>query len=132
LPLSFAQQRLWFLDQLAPGNPVYNIFEALRIKGPLNARALEKSFAEIVERNEAVRTTFGIVDGQPVQIINHNASSQLSEIDLWENRKAGELGSCISASGRDSHERQHHQNREREKGGGGGRYHFREAHLFPY
>src|SRR6266699_6152331 len=69
-PLSFAQQRLWFLDQLAPGSPVYNISEGLRLKGALDVTALEQSLKEIVRRHEAVRTTFRAVDGQPVQVIS--------------------------------------------------------------
>ncbi len=58
LPLSFAQQRLWFLDQLEPVSPMYNIPVALRLAGPLDAAALARSFAEIVRRHEALRTTF--------------------------------------------------------------------------
>ena len=69
LPLSFAQQRLWFIDQLEPGNSVYNFPAAVRLKGPLNMLALEQSLNEIVKRHEALRTTFAIVDGRPVQII---------------------------------------------------------------
>src|SRR6185436_18651251 len=82
LPLSYAQQRLWFLDQLVPGNPVYNIFQALRIKGPLNVAALERGLREIVKRHEALRTTFSVVDGQPVQIVSSAPHLKLSEIDL--------------------------------------------------
>ena len=69
VPLSFAQQRLWFLDQFQPGSPVYNIPAALRITAPLNAFALEQSLNEIVRRHEALRTTFAAVDGRPVQVI---------------------------------------------------------------
>ncbi|MEQ8997811.1 MAG: amino acid adenylation domain-containing protein [Coleofasciculus sp. B1-GNL1-01] len=69
LPLSFAQQRLWFLDQMEPGNPLYNIPRAVRLEGSLNVAALEQSFNEIVRRHEALRTTFKTVDGQPVQVI---------------------------------------------------------------
>jgi amino acid adenylation domain-containing protein len=69
LPLSFAQQRLWFLDQMEPGNPLYNIPGAVRLKGSLDVVAFEQSFNEIVRRHEALRTTFKTVDGQPVQDI---------------------------------------------------------------
>ena len=65
LPLSFAQQRLWFFDQLEPGTPAYNIPAAVRLKGPLNVVALEQSLNEIVKRHESLRTTFGNVDGRP-------------------------------------------------------------------
>ena len=63
LPPSFGQQRLWFLDQLEPDNPSYNIPTAVRLTGQLNAAALEQSFSEIVRRHEALRTTFVVADG---------------------------------------------------------------------
>ncbi|MEH2372336.1 non-ribosomal peptide synthetase [Nostoc sp.] len=68
-PTSFAQQRLWFLDQLAPGNPFYNVSTALRLTGSLNFTALKQTFNEIVRRHETLRTTFVIVEQQPVQAI---------------------------------------------------------------
>ncbi|MGK3992297.1 non-ribosomal peptide synthase/polyketide synthase [Sorangium sp. So ce1024] len=69
LPLSFAQQRLWFLAQLAPDSAFYNVAGAVRIEGPLDRAALEESFQEIVRRHEALRTTFAAVDGVPRQVI---------------------------------------------------------------
>ena len=68
--LSFAQQRLWFLDQLEPDSPTYNFPIAVRLTGSLNITALEQSLGEIVRRHEVLRTTFDAVAGQPVQIIN--------------------------------------------------------------
>ncbi len=68
-PTSFAQARLWFLDQLAPGNPFYNVSTALRLTGRLNLTALQQTFNEIVHRHEALRTTFVMVEGQPMQAI---------------------------------------------------------------
>ncbi|MEH2243500.1 non-ribosomal peptide synthetase [Nostoc sp.] len=68
-PTSFAQQRLWFLDQLAPGNPFYNVSTALRLTGSLNFTALKQTFNEIVRRHETLRTTFIIIEQQPVQVI---------------------------------------------------------------
>lgn len=68
-PLSFAQQRLWFLDQLEPGNPLYNNPSAIRLSGRLDLKALELSLNEIIRRHEILRTTFTAVDGQPVQVI---------------------------------------------------------------
>lgn len=65
LPLSYAQQRLWFLDQWEPGSPYYNIPSAIRLKGRLNAAALERSLNEIVRRHEVLRTVFISVDGKP-------------------------------------------------------------------
>jgi amino acid adenylation domain-containing protein len=84
LPLSFAQQRLWFLDQLDPGNSVYNFPAAVRLKGPLNVPALKQSLNEIVRRHETLRTTFAIVDGRPVQVIAPALTLTLSMVDLRE------------------------------------------------
>ena len=69
IPLSFAQQRLWFLDQYEPNSSVYNIPSALRLKGSLDIAALEQSLNEIVRRHESLRTTFAAVDGEPLQLI---------------------------------------------------------------
>ena len=69
LPLSFAQQRLWFLDQLEPGNPTYNIPAAFRLTGTLDAGVLQRSLQKIVARHEALRTTFPAVDGRPLQVV---------------------------------------------------------------
>src|SRR5215472_5737259 len=70
IPLSFAQQRLWFLDQLEPGKATYNILGALRLRGTLDAEILEQSLREIDRRHEALRTTFSIVGTEPVQVIS--------------------------------------------------------------
>jgi amino acid adenylation domain-containing protein len=69
-PLSQAQQRLWFMEQLEPGAQAYKLTRALRLRGPLNARALEEALRETVRRQEMLRTTFATKDDQPVQIIN--------------------------------------------------------------
>lgn len=84
LPLSFAQQRLWFLDQLKPGNPFYNISRSVRLKGSLNVAALEQSFNEIVRRHEVLRTSFTDVDGHPVQKIASALNITLPIINLGE------------------------------------------------
>src|SRR5438477_4977085 len=81
-PLSFAQQRLWFLDQLAPGSPVYNISEGMHLVGPLDVPALGQSLKEIVRRHEAVRTTFRAIDGQPVQVISSGATLEMAKVNL--------------------------------------------------
>lgn len=81
-PLSFAQQRLWFLYQLTPDNPFYNVPAAIRLTGALNRTALERSFQEIVRRHAALRTTFTTVDGQPVQIIKSNIDIELAVVNL--------------------------------------------------
>lgn len=81
-PASFAQQRLWFLDQLIPGNAIYNVPTVIRLTGSLNLAALEQTFSEIVRRHEALRTTFKVLNGQPVQAIAPNLSIPLSVVDL--------------------------------------------------
>ncbi|HKS08544.1 MAG TPA: amino acid adenylation domain-containing protein [Pyrinomonadaceae bacterium] len=82
LPLSFAQQRLWFLDQLEPGNPLYNTPGALCLLGQLDVTALERALSNIVRRHETLRTTFQVVDDNPVQIISAPYPVNISVIDL--------------------------------------------------
>ncbi|WP_420127101.1 non-ribosomal peptide synthase/polyketide synthase [Longimicrobium sp.] len=84
LPLSFAQERLWFIDRLEPGNAVYNIPVAWRLKGALDPAVLERALGEIVRRQDALRTTFGEVDGAPVQVIAPHAGFTLPVEDLSE------------------------------------------------
>ncbi|NEU74383.1 amino acid adenylation domain-containing protein [Hassallia byssoidea VB512170] len=79
---SFAQQRLWFLDSLAPRNPFYNVSTALRLTGRLNFTALTQTFNELVRRHEILRTTFVMVEGQPVQVIAPTLIIPLRVIDL--------------------------------------------------
>jgi len=82
LPLSFAQQRLWFLDQLEPNSPFYNIPEALRFSGHLDIPALEQGLNEIVRRHESLRTTFRAKAGRPFQVIHPDMTIPLKQIDL--------------------------------------------------
>ncbi|CAG1004937.1 partial nonribosomal peptide synthetase DhbF, partial [Anaerolineales bacterium] len=82
LPLSFAQERLWFLSQLAPNSSDYNIPEAIQLTGPLNVAALEQAFNEIVRRHESLRTTFATVSGHPRQVIAPALTISLPVIDL--------------------------------------------------
>jgi len=84
LPLSFAQQRFWFLDQLEPGNPTYNISQAFCLTGLLNKTALEQSLYEIIDRHESLRTIFKEVAGEPYQVILENPDVTLEVIDLSE------------------------------------------------
>ncbi len=81
-PLSFAQQRLWFIDQLEPGNAAYNISRCIRLRGTLNIGALERAFQQIIRRHEALRTTFRAIDGEPRQVIAPELSVRLMHIDL--------------------------------------------------
>lgn len=82
LPLSFEQERLWFLDQVSAGNPAYHITVAIRFTGPLDITALEWALDEIVQRHEPLRTTFPIVDRQPVQAIAPLLALTLPVMDL--------------------------------------------------
>ena len=81
-PLSFAQQRLWFLDQLNSGLSAYNMPAAIRLTGPLNVPAMEQSLNEIIRRHEILRTTFTQVNGQPVQVIASSLTLRVPLISL--------------------------------------------------
>ncbi|SPE63311.1 putative Phenylalanine racemase (ATP-hydrolyzing) [Verrucomicrobia bacterium] len=82
IPLSFAQERLWFLDQLEPDSPLYNIPTVARVKGELDGGALEQSIAAILARHEALRTRFVGLDGIPTQIIDEPDGFRLAQFDL--------------------------------------------------
>lgn len=83
-PTSFAQQRLWFVQQLQPDSVAYNIVNAICLTGTLRLMALEQSLNEMMRRHEILRTTFSLVDGQPVQVIHPNASISFPIVDLHE------------------------------------------------
>jgi amino acid adenylation domain-containing protein/non-ribosomal peptide synthase protein (TIGR01720 family) len=82
IPLSFAQQRLWFLDQLEPNSSFYNLPESVKLRGRVNIELLERSLNEIVRRHESLRTIFKVVDGQPVQWILPELTIQIPIINL--------------------------------------------------
>ncbi|MFN7945818.1 MAG: amino acid adenylation domain-containing protein [Blastocatellia bacterium] len=82
LPLSFAQQRLWFLDQLEPNSPFYNNPSAFRLKGTLDTAALEHSLNEVIRRHEALRTTFKLEGSEPVQDIAPELTLTIPHHDL--------------------------------------------------
>jgi len=82
LPLSFSQQRLWFIDQLIPNSPAYNISNPLHLKGELKVIALEQSINEIIRRHEVLHTTFPADDGKPSQVISEPQSMRISLADL--------------------------------------------------
>ncbi|HEX6863493.1 MAG TPA: condensation domain-containing protein, partial [Thermoanaerobaculia bacterium] len=84
LPLSFAQERLWFLHRLAPESPAYNMPAALRLSGDLDPAALERVLQEIVRRHETLRTTFPETDGEPRQRVHPFQAFALPVIDLPE------------------------------------------------
>jgi amino acid adenylation domain-containing protein/non-ribosomal peptide synthase protein (TIGR01720 family) len=81
-PVSFSQQRMWFLDQLAPGSPTYNLRVLLRLSGPLDRPALARSFQEVVHRHEVLRTAFREEGGVPVQVVLPHLDLPLPSIDL--------------------------------------------------
>ncbi|MEE8587430.1 MAG: amino acid adenylation domain-containing protein, partial [Acidobacteriota bacterium] len=82
LPLSFAQQRLWFLDQLEPGSPLYSVPAAVELKGRLDLAALQASLNEVIRRHEVLRTRFPEVNGTPSQLILSQERIALAIVDL--------------------------------------------------
>jgi amino acid adenylation domain-containing protein len=82
LPLSFAQQRLWFQEQRTPGTAAFHIALQVTLNGPLNAAALEQTFAEIIRRHENLRTSFPLIDGDLVQVISPPSGLPIPIIDL--------------------------------------------------
>ncbi|MGD9898613.1 MAG: amino acid adenylation domain-containing protein [Calditrichaceae bacterium] len=82
IPVSFAQQRLWFLDQLEPGNSLYSIPAAVKIKGNFNKEAFNKSINTIIKRHSVLRTAFIAIDGSPAQVISAEMDIKIPEVDL--------------------------------------------------
>ena len=81
-PLSFAQERLWFIDRFQPGGFAYNITGGIRMRGRLDVAALEASLGAVVHRHEPLRTTFAAADGQPVQLVAPYEPLRLAVVDL--------------------------------------------------
>ncbi len=102
LPLSFPQERLWFLDRLDPGNPAYNIAATVRMVGDLRVGALAATFNEVLRRHEALRTVFVTVEGVPRQRVLPFAAAAVPLIDLAglplpaPDREAGRLGQQLA------------------------------------
>ncbi|NEP80671.1 MAG: amino acid adenylation domain-containing protein [Okeania sp. SIO3B3] len=84
LPLSFAEQRLWFLDQLQEGSVVYNEQEGLRLSGSLYVEALEKAVQEIIRRHESLRTNYQAITGSPVRVIHPELDLKIPIVDLQQ------------------------------------------------
>jgi len=82
LPLSFAQERMWFFERLSSGTSAFNIALGVKFTGPLNVSALEQTFSEIIRRHEGLRTVFRESNGQPVQIIQSPSRFRLPVVDL--------------------------------------------------
>jgi amino acid adenylation domain-containing protein len=90
-PLSVAQEQLWYFSKLVPGNPVYNEAVTIRKEGPFDADAFRSAFREIVRRHEIWRSTFEVVNGQPMQVVHHLPALELPLIDLsWMARADAE------------------------------------------
>ena len=105
LPLSFSQERLWFLDQLEPGGYTYNLLAAYRLNGDLNITALERSINEIIARHEVLRTVFKSVDGQPEQIILPSMAIKIPLLDLRRVDSEGEKQSEVRRLSREEAQR---------------------------
>ncbi len=103
-PLSFAQERLWFLDQLEPGSAVYNIPLGLRLEGELNVPVLRRCLDEILLRHETLRTRFEAVNGQPRQVVEPVAALQVPLVDLRAlpapEREAEAVRRCVAEAQR--------------------------------
>ncbi len=82
MPLSYSQQRMWFLDQFEPASPFYNIPTAVRMSGQVDVQILTSCLNEIIRRHESLRTTFTRIDGQPVQVIQPSLVLSIPVIDL--------------------------------------------------
>src|SRR4051812_46420831 len=81
-PASFAQERLWLLDQLEPGRATYNIPLNFRLRGSVDSKALRRAFEYLVERHEVLRTTFDARDGEPQQVVHPPDAFALRTVDL--------------------------------------------------
>ncbi|HXU44820.1 MAG TPA: amino acid adenylation domain-containing protein, partial [Thermoanaerobaculia bacterium] len=103
LPLSFAQQRLWFLEQLAPGRPTYNIATPVRVQGLVRADLLTRALSEVVRRHETLRTSYARIDGQPAQVIHPPRPVRVPVLDLTaleETVRGSEAGRTARAEAR--------------------------------
>jgi amino acid adenylation domain-containing protein len=103
LPASFAQDRLWFLDQLEPGTAAYNLVRAFRITGPLNVNALTSAIGAVIERHESLRTIFESVDGEARQVVLSDVDVQvpiLNLADLPESEREREALRIASEEGK--------------------------------
>ncbi len=101
--LSFAQQRLWFIDRMQPGSFAYNITGAMRLRGPLDLGALEKTLTELNERHEPLRTVFAERDGQPVAVVQPPSRAHIEVIDVagaGEDEIEARLEEMLVAEGR--------------------------------
>ncbi|HEY0514724.1 MAG TPA: condensation domain-containing protein, partial [Thermoanaerobaculia bacterium] len=81
-PLSFSQERMWFLNQLDPGTSAYNLSRAIRLRGRLDLSVLDRCLTELIRRHETLRTSFAVIDGRPVQVVRPPAPARVEVMDL--------------------------------------------------
>ncbi len=103
-PVSFSQQRLWFLDQIEPGTPLFNIHDLVPFHGSFRRDALERALSEILRRHEALRTTFTSVDGVATQVVRPPGAIRLPLIDLTTIPAAAREGELARLSLEESNE----------------------------
>ncbi len=99
-PLSFAQQRLWYVDQLDPGNAIYNLPAAFQLTGELDVAVLEQAVNDIVARHECLRTTFAMVDDQPVQRVVPELRLELRTLDFRDKGEEAFADFCNAEAAR--------------------------------
>ncbi|HSS49184.1 MAG TPA: amino acid adenylation domain-containing protein, partial [Thermoanaerobaculia bacterium] len=102
LPLSFAQERLWFFERLTPGAATYNMPLAIRLHGPLHRGALAASLDEVARRHETLRTTFGMADGEPVQVVAEPRPVALPLVDLTGLPASARAAESVLLAGREA------------------------------
>ncbi len=95
LELSFAQQRLWFIDQMDGGSPHYNMHSAMMVRGDFNLAAAQVAFVQIIERHEPLRTVFNDTDSGPVQVIHQNFDFKITQVDLTHITNSTDLEHAI-------------------------------------
>ncbi len=96
LPAADAQKRLWFIDQLLPQSPVYNIYRAIRIEGELNVKALHSAMNAMIARHESLRTTFDVELGKVVQKIHPSLEIDMPYTDLCNDDESNIYNSCTA------------------------------------
>jgi amino acid adenylation domain-containing protein len=94
-PCSFAQQRLWFLNRMAPGNPFYNVSIAVPILASIEHRILQRALGALVERHESLRTTFSLIAGEPFQVVGPAFEVEVESVDL-RHIPSKELARCTN------------------------------------
>ena len=93
LPASFAQKRLWLLDQMEPNGAHYNLPLAIELHGDLQVKALNEAFNELVKRHETLRTTFVLQNDEPAQVIHAPVDVKITRVDLTANNNESEKNS---------------------------------------